>query len=114
MSDADAMLPGEFADLEKYAAAWSLASQAERHARRVNSPMPDLEDFYQTMLPRMDDIAEYLNRFPLDELGTSAQNLLNLSLSFIEVSLAVELFHEPDDSRGLPHGRYEIIESLTD
>ena len=110
----DTMLPEEFADLEKYAGTWSLGSQAERHAGRVSSPMLELEAFYQTMLPRMDAIAEYLNRFPLDELDTPAQNLLNLSLSFIEVSLAVELFHEPDDSRGLPHGRYEIIESLTD
>lgn len=111
---ADAMLPEEFTDLEKYAGTWSLATQAERHGQRVNSAMEALEDFYRTMLPRMDAIAEYLNRFPLEELSASAQNLLNLSLSFIEVSLAVELFHEPDDSRGLPHGRYDIIESLTD
>ena len=110
----DAMLPEEFADLEKYAATWSLATQAERHGRRVHSAMPELEDFYRTILPRLDAIAEYLNRFPLEELSASAQNLLNLALSFIEVSLAVELFHEPDDSRGLPHGRYRIIESLTD
>jgi len=110
----DAMLPEEFADLEKFAETWSLPTQAQRHARRVNSAMQDLEDFYQTMLPRMDAIAEYLNGFPLDELSASAKNLLNLSLSFIEVSLAVELFHEPDDPRGLPHGRYQIIESLTD
>jgi len=114
MSDAEAMLPGDFADLEKYAASWCLASQAERHARRVKSPMPELEDFYHTILPRMDAIADYLNRFPLNALAELERNLLNLSLSFIEVSLAVELFHEPDDSRALPHGRYEIIESLTD
>lgn len=114
MSEGEIQLPEEFADLEKYASDWSLATQAERHAQRVNSPMTELDDFYQTMLPRMDAIAEFLNRFSLDDLGTSEQNLLNLSLSFIEVSLAVELFHEPDDPRGLPHGRYEIIESLTD
>ena len=111
---ADAMLPGDFADLERFAATWCLPSQAERHAQRVNSAMQDLEDFYGTILPRMDAIAEYLNPLPLDELDMAASNLLNLSLSFIEVSLAVELFHAPDDSRGLPHGRYQIIESLTD
>ena len=110
----DAMLPEDFADLEKFAETWSLPTQAERHGQRVSSAMQDLEDFYQTMLSRMDAIAEYLNQFPLEELSASSQNLLNLSLSFIEVSLAVELFHEPDDSRGLPHGRYQIIESLTD
>ena len=110
----NAMLPEAFADLEKFAETWSLPTQAARHGRRVSTAMQDLEDFYQTILPRMDAIAEHLNRFPLEELSASAQNLLNLSLSFIEVSLAVELFHEPDDSRALPHGRYEIIESLTD
>ena len=108
------MLPDDFVDLERFAAIWCLATQAERHGQRVTSAMRDLEDFYQTILPRMDAVAEYLNRFPLDELEESAQNLLNLALSFIEVSLAVELFQAPDDSRGLPHGRYQIIESLTD
>ena len=111
---ADAMLPGGFADLERFAATWCLPTQAERHGQRVSSEMRDLEDFYQTILPRMDAIAEYLNPMPLNELDTTARNLLNLSLSFIEVSLAVELFHAPDDPRGLPHGRYQIIESLTD
>ena len=110
----DAMLPGEFEDLERFAATWCLPTQAERHAQRVHSAMTDLEDFYRTILPRMDAIAGYLNEFPLDKLDANADNLLNLSLSFIEVSLAVELFHAPDDSRGLPHGRYRIIESLTD
>lgn len=114
MAAGDAMLPEDFADLEAYAATWCLAAQADRHSRRVHSTMQELEGFYQAMLPRMDAIAEYLNRFPLDELSGSARNLLHLSLSFIEVSLAVELFHEPDDPRGLPHGRYQIIESLTD
>jgi len=75
--------------------------------------MHALEEFYNSMLPRMDAIAEYLNQFPLDELKDDAQDLLNLALSFIEVSLAVELFHEPDESRALKYGRYEIIESLT-
>lgn len=111
---AEAVLPDEFADLERFAATWCLATQAERHGQRVTSAMQDLEDFYQTILPRLDAVAEHLNRFPLDELDASNQNLLNLALSFIEVSLAVELFHAPDDSRGLPHGRYQIIESLTD
>ena len=76
--------------------------------------MRELEQLYQAMLPRMDAIADYLNQFPLEELSASARHLLNLALSFIEVSLAVELFHEPDDARALPHGRYQIIESLAD
>ena len=64
--------------------------------------MRELEQLYQAMLPRMDAIADYLNQFPLEELSASARHLLNLALSFIEVSLAVELFHEPDDARALP------------
>ncbi len=76
--------------------------------------MEDLETFYGAMLPRMDAIADYLNQYPLDDIKGDDMNLLNLALSFIEVSLAVELFKEPDESRALSYGRYEIIESLTD
>lgn len=106
-------LPANFTDLEVYADRWCLATQQERHHKRVTSDMADLEQFYDAMLPRMDAIAEYLNQFPLEELKDDARNLLDLALSFIEVSLAVELFKEPDESRALSYGRYEIIESLT-
>jgi hypothetical protein len=112
MSDGS-RLPKSFTDLEEYANTWCLPTQAKRHHQRVTSQMHALEEFYNSMLPRMDAIAEYLNQFPLDELKDDAQDLLNLALSFIEVSLAVELFHEPDESRALKYGRYEIIESLT-
>jgi hypothetical protein len=97
-------LPKDFAGLEKFFETWCLATQTERHNKCVTSQMQELEEFYQAMLPRMDSIAEYLNQFPLQNLEADAQNLLNLSLSFIEVSLAVELFHEPGESRALARG----------
>jgi hypothetical protein len=110
---ANLKLPKDFIALEKFAEAWCLASQTERHQKRVTSEMKDLEAFYAAMLPRIDAIAEYLNKFPLEDVKDKDQNLLYLALSFIEVSLAVELFHEPAESRAFAHGRYEIIESLT-
>ena len=70
-----AALPGEFADLEQFAA-WALPTERERNARRRASPMAEINALYEAVLPRMDAIIEYLNQFPLDALPDDAKRLL--------------------------------------
>ena len=52
MSDAPTVLPPPFQDLEAYAD-WALATESERTAKRVSSPMEDVQAFYDTMLARL-------------------------------------------------------------
>jgi len=91
-----AMLPAEFADLEPYAARWSLATEGERYAARLSSSMDDMESFYTAAMARTDDAKAYLDRFPLDELPDDALALLHLLYSLICVSFAVECWKQPN------------------
>jgi hypothetical protein len=89
------MLPGEFADLEPFAARWSRATEAERWAERMGSSMPDMQALYDAVLPRVQDALEYCDRFSLDDMPDDAVRLLQLIYSFVIVSFPVELWGQP-------------------
>lgn len=103
-------LPPAFGDLEPWVDAWAAPSQAARYERRRTSSMAALQTFYDTLLPRMDAIIGTLDGKPMADYDAAEKRLLNLALMFIEVSMAVELFHEPDEATAMPANRYEIVE----
>ena len=88
-------LPGEFADLEPFAAKWCLASEPERWDERMSSSMEEMQAFYDAILPRVPEALAYCDRFPLEDLQDDALHLLQLVHSFVIVSFAVELWHQP-------------------
>jgi hypothetical protein len=47
------------------------------------------------MMPRMEEMLNYLNQYPLDSMPDSARRLFNMTLSLAEVAVAVELFKQP-------------------
>ena len=89
------LLPAEFADLEPFAADWSLATEAERYAKRLGSTMDELEAFYDAAFPRLADAMAYLDTFPLDALPEDATRLLWLCYSLINASFPVEVWRQP-------------------
>jgi hypothetical protein len=89
------MLPGEFSDLEPFAARWSRATERERYAARLSSSMDDMQAFYDAVFPRTGAARKYLDQFPLDDLPDDATNLLHLLYSLISVSFAVECWKQP-------------------
>jgi hypothetical protein len=92
---ATAHLPTPFADLEPFAATWCLATESERYARRLESSMQDMQAFYDTCFPRVNEAIDYCDRFPLDELPPDAVQLLQLVYSLVMVAMAVEIWHQP-------------------
>jgi len=89
------MLPKEFDDLEVYAAEWSLATEAERYAKRLASSMDEMQALYDAITPRAEAAIEYCDRFGLDDLPPDALNLLHLLYSMIVVSFPVEAWGQP-------------------
>jgi len=89
------MLPAQFADLEPFAATWSLRTERERYATRLNVGIQEMRAFYDAVTPRAEEAMTYLEQFPLDELPEDAVNLLHLLYSMIEVSFPVEVWHQP-------------------
>jgi hypothetical protein len=90
-----AILPTEFADLEAFAADWSLESEAERYAKRLSSTMDELQAFYDAAFPRLEAATAYLDGFALDELPEDATRLLWLCYSLVNVSFPVEVWRQP-------------------
>ena len=65
----DAMLPVEFSSLESFAGAgWCVESERERYTKRLASAMPELLEFYDAAFPRLREIIDHLDQFPLDDL----------------------------------------------
>ena len=91
----DTLLPAAFADLEPFAADWSLAGEEDRYARRLASSMEELQIFYDAVVPRIDAAKAYLDQFDLDDMPEPARKLMWLLASLITVSYAVDVFKQP-------------------
>lgn len=102
-------LPEAFRDLERFSG-WSLETERERQYKRLASEMGELQEVYDAVLPRMEEIVAHLNQFPLDTLPEEARHLLNLCLSVVEVSNAVEMFGQPAVIDGFDAERFVPIE----
>jgi hypothetical protein len=92
----EARLPAEFADLERWAATWCLATEAERWAQRLRSPMAELQAFYDACFPRAEQAIAWCDRLPLEALPADAERLLQLLHSLLMVSYAVEVWKQPE------------------
>jgi hypothetical protein len=91
----DQLLPEGFADLEPFAAVWSLPSEADRYGRRIASTMDELQAFYDAAFPRLVDSLDYLRSVSLEDISTQDRNLLWLFCSLVTVSFPVEVWRQP-------------------
>ena len=89
------LLPAAFADLEPWVEEWCLESEPERYAKRLASTMEEIQAFYDVFFPRAEEIIQYLEKFPLDELPEDAARLLKLLYTLIVMSFAVEIWKQP-------------------
>ena len=105
-----AMLPSEFAQLEPFAATWSLPTEGERWARRLASTFEELQIFYDAIFPHVEEAIAFCDKFPLDNMPVDAQNLLRLIYSFVMVSFPVELWGQPH----VPHTRGAFLDRISE
>jgi hypothetical protein len=91
----DTLLPTAFADLEPFAAIWCLATEPERWARRLATPLEEMQRFYDACCPRAEEAIQHCDRFPLDDLPADAERLLQLLHSLALVSYAIEVWKQP-------------------
>jgi hypothetical protein len=91
------MLPAAFFSLEPFAVAgWCLETERDRYTKRLRSPMPELLKFYGAAFPRFREMLDHLDGFPLDDLPGPERNLLYLVYSLVQVSLAVDMWGQPE------------------
>lgn len=88
-------LPAGFEALEPFVEDWAKPTRAERYEARLSKPFGELEAFYDAVAPKAEAAIEHLNELDLDALPDDATRLLWLLYSFILVSYAVNVFHQP-------------------
>jgi len=91
----NALLPGEFADLEPFAQKWCLRTESERFAQRMASSMDEIQAFYDAFVPRAEAAIAYCDKFPLDDMPDDAQQLMHLLFSLVMASFPVEAWRQP-------------------
>lgn len=84
-------LPPSFSELSPYLD-WALPTADERQVKRLRSTSAELKQFYDAVLPRLEDILAEVDRFPLGGLPESHQALFNIALSLAEVAPHIELY----------------------
>jgi len=102
-------LPEGFKQLEPFLAEWDLSTERERHTTRLTASIEASQQLYDALLPQIEPIAGYLADFDVHALPPAEQSLLNLALSFMEVSLAVECLKQPTVPGGFAHERFEVL-----
>lgn len=90
------VLPAAFADLEPFAARWSLATEAERYAMRLSSSMDDMQAFYDAAFPRLEAALAYCDELDIRSLPDDAKHLMHLMFSLVTVSFPVEAWKQPN------------------
>ena len=98
-------LPPGFDELGDFVDYWAGETNDIRWDRRSKAAMPDIQRFYDAMLPRADEALTYLEQFPLAEMPADATRLFRLVLSLAHASMAVEMHHQPRARFSpFPHG----------
>lgn len=106
----DVLLPPEFADLEPWAAQWVLPTLEDRLQRRLDTPMDELQAFYDAVFPRAEAAMAYLDPLPVHDLPEPAQNLMTLLFSLSVVSVATDVFSAQKDPNSGDTWVYELSE----
>jgi hypothetical protein len=91
------LLPDAFSGLEPFAeAGWCLETERERYEKRLATPMAAMQELYDAAFPRFGEMVDHLDQFPLDDLPEQERNLLFFVYSLIQISLAVDMWGQPE------------------
>jgi hypothetical protein len=91
MAEQSRSLPEPFADLQAFVDKWALTTEKERFDLLHSITLDQLRPFYETMLPRMDAVLDYLNQFRMGDMPSDARTLFDLSMTFAETAHPLDL-----------------------
>ena len=93
-------VPAEFSELTPFLTKWAKPTENLRQAERINASTEELQAFYDTIMPRMDQILNYLDQYPYGQLPEEHRPLYWLAMSLAEIAPHVELY---GGSTGVPY-----------
>ena len=87
-----ASLPDKFASLEPFVESWAFANELLRSEQRWSASEQEYRDFYEAMMPLLDEALSYLDQYEVGSIPEDAIALYHLSLAFAEAAPHVELY----------------------
>ncbi|WP_327116747.1 hypothetical protein OHB12_05825 [Nocardia sp. NBC_01730] len=87
-------LPPEFNDLDPYID-WALPTEPERYTKRLNSTMPQMQQFYDAAFPRIQDAITHCDKHTWGDLPDDTRTLFHLMQSLINISFPIEVWKQP-------------------
>ena len=92
----DRSLPEQFAELERFLPAWAPTNEMDLVHKRIRSSVEEKQDFYDTVLPRIEEMLEYLGEFSLDDVPEDVANLIRLGQMFMDAAFPIENYGLPE------------------
>ena len=87
------LLPEGFDDLTRFAD-WALEPERARAEKSAAASMEEIRAFYDAVMPRLDEILDYLEGHFGGEMPAPAHRLYLMTLSLVDVAILVELYKE--------------------
>ena len=87
-----ASLPEQFSSLEPLVETWACPTELQRSQQRWTATADDYREFYEAMLPLLDQVLEYLDRYQPGAIPDPALPLCYLALAFAEAAPHNELY----------------------
>ena len=91
-------LPAGFETLQPFVAIWAANSAAARDAQRTQQSADARQAFYDAMTPLLPATLERLDAVPLSDHDPAEKALMQLTLSYAHVAMAVEV-QGPDEAK---------------
>ena len=83
-----------FSGLQSFAEQWGLENAEARLKQRANAEFSELKEFYDAVSPQLDEIIQYLNQYPVDEIPDADKPLAYMALALCELDDALHVWRQ--------------------
>lgn len=85
-------LPNGFAELEDLVEEWALPTEYQCQQKRLSSSPHELSAVYKKIQPRLEEILDHVDEFPVGEIPFESYNLFCLAMILAEIAPHIELY----------------------
>ena len=107
-------LPAVFESLEPFVARFAIAGTANRAQLRGDATREEREAFYNAAKDHIAPALDLLDRKTFDQFDARDHNLMNLTLSFAHIALAVEVQGPDEEKHARLRAHMKIVRSTAD
>ena len=86
----------DFSDLKEFIDEWGNADAHHRLNKRSNADFSDIKKFYDAVVPRLEEIIEFLNRFHVNDIPEQFKPLAYMALAACEIDDPVNIWESSE------------------